>query len=122
MTDDLTNRIIGHAIEVHKNLGPGLLESAYEACLCHEFSDAGIDFKRQVPITVDYKGEKVDCAFRADLIVEDEVLLELKASDRLHQIHEAQLLTYLKLSGLKKGLLMNFNTTLLKNGIKRMVI
>jgi len=122
MKDELTNRIIGYAIEVHRNLGPGLLESAYEACLCREFSDAGINFKRQVPITVDYKGEKVDCAFRADVMVEDEVLLELKACERIHSIHEAQLLTYLKLSGLKKGLLMNFNSTLLKNGIKRMVI
>jgi len=122
MKDHLTSRIIGCAIEVHKTLGPGLLESAYEACLCKEFADAGLSFKTQVPITIDYKGTQVDCSFRADVIVEDQVLVELKAVDRLVPVHEAQLLTYMKLCRLGTGLLMNFNVTLLKDGIRRMVI
>lgn len=122
MKDPLTDQIIGCAIEVHKTIGPGLLESAYEACFYKELSDVGLRVLRQVPIEVDYKGTKIDCAFRADMIVEDEVLIELKSVDQINPVHQAQLLTYLKLSGIRKGLLMNFNAALLKDGIRRMVV
>lgn len=122
MKDPLTDQIIGCAIEVHKTIGPGLLESAYEACFYKELSDAGLRVLTQVPIKVDYKGTKIDCAFRADMIVEDEVLIELKSVDQINPVHQAQLLTYLKLSGIRKGLLMNFNAALLKDGIRRMVV
>jgi GxxExxY protein len=120
--DLLTDKVIGRAIEVHRNLGPGLLESAYEACLCFELNKAGLNFTKQQAIPVRYKSIKLDCGFRADIIVEDKLLLELKATDRIHPIHKAQLLTYLKLTGLKIGLILNFNTELLKNGIQRMVL
>ncbi len=117
-----TARIIGAAIEVHRHLGPGLLESAYEQCLCQELSTRELTIKRQVTLPVIYKRTKVEPGFRADLIVEDEVLIELKAVEKLQTVHEAQVLTYLKLSGIGKGLLMNFNAMPLKNGIKRFVI
>jgi len=122
MKDPLTDQIIGCAIEEHKTIGPGLLESAYEACFYKELSDVGLRVLTQVPIEVDYKGTKIDCAFRADMIVEDEVLIELKSVDQISPVHQAQLLTYLKLSGIRKGLLMNFNAALLKDGIRRMVV
>lgn len=119
--DTLSKEIIGAAIEVHRQLGPGLLESAYEECLCHELSMRSIHFKRQKPLPVEYKQVKLDCGYRLDMVVENLVILELKAVKAIEPIHEAQLLTYLKLSGLKLGLLINFNVTVLKNGIKRIV-
>ena len=117
----LTEKIIGAAIEVHKTLGPGLLESAYEGCLAHELSLAGISFDRQVPLSVSYKSLQLDCGYRLDFLIEKMVVLELKAVEGLQPIHEAQLLTYLKLGGWPIGLLINFNVPVLKNGIKRMV-
>ena len=120
--DPRTSPIIGAAIEVHRNLGPGLLESAYEECLCHELHLRGLDCKRQVPLPLLYKGLKLDCGYKIDLIVQDEVLLELKAVERLLPIHEAQLLTYLKLTGKRVGLLINFNVPLLTQGIIRRVL
>ena len=116
----LTQRIISAAIEVHRYLGPGLLESTYENCLCREFSDRDITFERQVPLPVVNKGLKLDCGYRLDFLVENEVVVELKAVTQLEKIHEAQLLTYLRLTGKKLGLLLNFNVLLMKHGIKRM--
>ncbi len=118
----LTGEIIGAAIEVHKALGPGLLESAYEECLCREFGLRQLHFKRQQAIPVEYKGVKLDCGYRIDFLIEDLVILELKPVDSLQPIHEAQLLTYLKLTGLKVGLLVNFNVPVLKQGIRRLII
>ena len=115
----LTGEVIGAAIEVHKILGPGLLESAYEECLSHELNLRNIKFDRQKELPVEYKGFKIDCNYRMDLLIENQLVLELKACDNLQPIHEAQLLTYLKLSGHKLGLLINFNVLLLKDGIKR---
>jgi len=119
--DPLTERIIGAAIEVHRNLGPGLLESAYEECLSLELSTQGLNHRRQVQLPITYKGNKIEPGFRADIVVEHSVLLELKAVETLAPLHEAQILTYLKLSGIATGLLMNFNATPLKRGIKRFV-
>lgn len=120
--DPLSDQVIGCAIEVHRLLGPGLLESAYEECLCHELRSHGIPFRRQVPLPVSYKGLKLDCAYRMDLVVKDKMVLELKTVEKMTSIHHAQLLTYLKLSGYKTGLLLNFHCTVLKDGIKRMVL
>lgn len=117
----LTEKIIGAAIEVHRALGPGLLESAYEGCLAHELSIADMLFERQVPLPVTYKSFQVDCGYRVDFLVEKTVVLELKAVEGLQRIHEAQLLTYLKLGGWPIGLLINFNVPVLKKGIRRMV-
>ena len=117
----LTERIIGAAIEVHKALGPGLLESAYEECLAHEFAVANISFERQVPLPVRYKSVELDCGYRLDFLVDKTVVLELKAVEVLHAIYEAQLLTYLRLGGWPVGLLINFNVPVLRKGIKRMV-
>src|SRR5262245_10013262 len=103
----LTSRVIGAAIEVHRQLGPGLLESAYEECLCHELRLNGLSFQRQVAFPVLYKSIRLDCGYRAELIVEDKVVLELKAVDAIADLHKAQLLTYLRVSGLKVGLLFN---------------
>ena len=119
--NQLTGRIIGAAIEVHKALGPGLLESAYEECLCRELSLRGFSYERQKEVPVTYKGVRLDCGYRLDIVVSESVILELKACDRLERIHQAQLLTYLKLTGIKYGLLINFNVSVLKDGIKRMV-
>ena len=119
---DLTGKIIGAAIDVHRALGPGLLESAYEECLCHELSLRDLAFRRQHPLPVEYKGARLDCAYRLDLLVADEVVVEVKAVERLLPIHEAQLLGYLKLGGWKLGLLINFNVPVLKQGIRRMVL
>lgn len=119
--DELTEKIIGAAIEVHRALGPGLLESTYEVCLCRELDLKGLKFKRQVTLPVTYKGVKLDAGYRLDIIVEEQVVLELKAVQSLEEIHEAQLITYLKLSGYKVGLLMNFNVLYLKRGLKRIV-
>ena len=120
--DRLSNRVIGCAIEVHRGLGPGLLESSYEQCLAHELSMAGIEFKLQHPLPVEYKGIKLDCGYRIDLFVEDSIILELKSVNTLLGIHHAQLLTYMKLAGIKIGLLINFNVQQLKSGIKRLVL
>lgn len=120
--DELSNRVIGLIIEVHRNLGPGLLESAYQQCLAHELSTNNIDFVMEQPIPVKYKEINVDCGFRADLIIEKNLILELKTVDKISPVHEAQLLTYLKLTGLKLGLIINFNVKFLKDGIKRMVL
>ena len=119
--DELTDRMIGWCIEIHRQLGPGLLESAYEECLCHELSRARIQPERQKPLPVSYKSVKLDCGYRLDLVVGGKLIVELKAIEALLPIHEAQLLTYLKLSGLPCGLLVNFNVPLLKQGLKRMV-
>ena len=120
--NDLTGQIIGAAIEVHKALGPGLLESVYEECLCCELDLRKLHYKRQHAIPVQYKGVKLDCGYRIDLLVEDLVILELKALDNLEPIHEAQILTYLKLTHLKVSLLINFNVPVLKQGIRRFLI
>jgi GxxExxY protein len=117
----LTEKIIGAAIEIHKLLGPGLLESAYEVCLAHELSVAEICFERQVPVPVTYKSVPLDCGYRLDFLVEKTVVVELKAVEGLQPIHQAQLLTYLKLGGWPIGLLINFNVPVLREGIKRMV-
>jgi len=120
--NELTEAIIGAAMEVHRTLGPGLLESTYEMCLCRELSIREIPFERQVPIAVEYKGVKLDCGYRADIVVAGMILAEIKAIDSLLPIHDAQLLSYLKLGGWKIGLLINFNVELLKNGLRRRVI
>ena len=121
LANELSNRIIGAAIDVHRELGPGLLESAYEACLCHELALRQIPFARQVPLPVLYKGIEIDCAYRLDILVSDLVVIELKSVEKLEPIHDAQLLTYLRLSKRWLGLLMKFNVEMLKDGIKRLV-
>ena len=118
----LTENVIGAAMEVHRALGPGLLESTYEMCLCRELALRDLRFERQKPIAVEYKGVKLDCGYRADLVVEDAVLVEIKAIDDLTPIHDAQLLSYLTLGGWRVGLILNFNVTLLKHGIRRRVL
>ncbi|MCH7930605.1 MAG: GxxExxY protein [Proteobacteria bacterium] len=120
--DPLSNRVIGLAIEVHRGLGPGLLESAYEECLCYEFKTNDVPFRRQVPLPVIYKSVKLDCGYRMDIVVDETLVVELKTVERLLPLHDAQLLTYLKLSGIRKGLLLNFNTPVLKDGIRRLVL
>ena len=120
--DELSNRVIGCAIKVHRQLGPGLLESTYEQCLAHELSLNSIDFKMQQPLPVQYKGITLDCGYRVDLLIEDKMIIELKSVDQIKGIHEAQLLTYMRLADIKTGLLMNFNVTRLKSGIKRFVL
>jgi GxxExxY protein len=119
--DPLTQKVIGCAIEVHRVLGPGLLESAYEECLAYELTSQGLFVARQVPLPVVYKEVKLDCGYRIDIVVENSLLLELKAVEALTAVHDAQVLTYLRLSGLRTGLIINFNTRLLHNGIKRLV-
>ena len=121
-TNALTYAVIGAAMEVHKHLGPGLLESAYEECLCRELSLRGIPFQRQVELPVEYKGIRLNVGYRTDLVVKDLVVVELKAVEKLEPIHEAQLLTYLRLSGMRIGLFINFNVPVLKDGIKRLVL
>jgi GxxExxY protein len=117
----ITQKIIGCAIEVHKNLGPGLLESVYEECLAFELNKAGLKFRRQQPTPVVYKEIKLDCGYRIDILVEDSVVLELKVVDEFNPVHEAQMLTYMKFSNKRFGLLINFNVTVLKNGIRRFI-
>jgi GxxExxY protein len=120
--NELTKEIISAAIEVHRALGPGLLESAYQECLCRELSLRKVPFERQVPLPVEFKGLRLDCGYRLDLLVAKTVVVEIKAVESLLSIHEAQLLTYLKLGGWKVGLLINFNVSALKNGIRRRVL
>ena len=110
----LSSRIIGAAIEVHKALGPGLLESAYEECICHELSLRSLSLERQRPLALRYKGINLDCGYRLDVVVEEAIILELKSCEKIEPIHKAQLLTYLKLFGFKLGLLLNFNATLMR--------
>jgi GxxExxY protein len=119
--NDLTHQIIGAAIEVHRLLGPGLLESAYEECLCRELTLRNLKINRQLPVPVSYKDVKLECGYRLDLVVEDKVVVELKCIEAFAPVHEAIMLTYLRLSGYPVGLLINFNVTILKDGIKRFV-
>lgn len=119
--NEITKQIIGAAIEVHRELGPGLLESAYHQCLCHELNLRGIKYECKVPLPVRYKGILLDCGYEMDLVVDNSVIVELKTVDELHPIHEAQLLTYLKLYNRTVGLLINFHVCVLKDGIKRIV-
>lgn len=118
-TNEITEKIIGCAIEVHKKLGPGLLESAYEECLSFELEKAGLLIKRQQPTPVVYKDIKLDCGYRIDILVENMVVIELKVVDEFNPVHFAQILTYMKFANKKTGLLINFNVTVLKNGIRR---
>ena len=120
--NDISSAIIGAAIEVHRILGPGLLESAYEQSLAHEFSLRQIAFERQKPLQIDYKGMRLECGYRLDFLVADLVVVEVKAIELLLPIHQAQLLSYLKLGGWKLGLLINFHASLLREGIKRVVL
>ncbi|HET9319453.1 MAG TPA: GxxExxY protein [Bryobacteraceae bacterium] len=119
--DQITDKIIGAAIEVHRVLGPGLLESAYEECVCYELSQRELKFERQVPLPVAYKGIKLACGYKMDLLVEDLVVVELKTVEILLQVHSAQLLSYLRLSGKPVGLLITFNSPTIKSGLKRIV-
>ncbi len=119
--NQLSSEIIGVAIEVHKELGPGLLESTYEECMCYEFRIRNISFERQKPMPITYKGNTLDCGYRLDILVEHAIIIELKACEKLEPIHKAQLLTYLKLSNLKLGLILNFNVPLMRDGITRVV-
>jgi GxxExxY protein len=120
--EEISREVIGAAIEVHRALGPGLLESAYEHCLCHELKLRGINHERQVPVPVFYKGLELDCAYRLDLVVDRQLVVEIKAVDSVLPVHTAQLLTYLKLTGIRIGLLMNFHVNTLRDGIKRVVL
>jgi GxxExxY protein len=120
--NELTGLIIGSAIEVHLILGPGLLESTYEECLCKELSLQNIPFERQKPIPLEYKGSKLDCGYRLDVLVDNKVIVEIKSVESLIPIHDAQTLTYLKLGGYQVALLINFNVPVLKKGIKRLVL
>jgi len=120
--DTLSREVIGCAIEVHKALGAGLLESAYEECLAHELTLQGIAHRRQHPLPVEYKGVHLDCGYRIDVIVDDQLILELKAVEKLLPIHQAQILTYMRLAGVPVGLLINFNVPRLSDGIRRFVL
>ncbi len=119
--NELTHQIIGAAIEVHRHLGPGLLESAYEECLCRELTLRNLKINRQLPFPVVYKDVKLECGYRLDLVVQDKVVVELKCIEAVAPVHEAIMLTYLRLSGYPVGLLINFNVTILKDGVKRYV-
>ncbi len=119
--DELMQGVIACAIEVHRHLGPGLLESAYEECLCWELKNIGLAFERQVPLPVRYKDSLLECGYRLDIVVAQQVLLELKSVEKFVPVHQAQVISYLKLSGLKRGLLINFNVPVLRDGIKRIV-
>jgi len=120
--DVRTERIISAALAVHRALGPGLLESAYQTCMAHELAARGIHFEREKPISVTYKGTRLDCGYRVDMLVEQDIILELKSVERIDRIHVAQVLTYLKLSNRHVGLLINFNVHLLKDGIRRLLL
>ena len=118
----LSNKVIGCAIEVHRFLGPGLLESTYEQCLAHELKINGINFRLQHPIPVVYKGIRLDCGYRVDVLVEDEIILELKSVEKLAGIHEAQLLSYMKIADVRQGFLIDFNVKRLKDGLKSFIL
>jgi|SRR5579859_7907840 len=118
----LTEKIIGAAIEVHRHLGPGLLESAYEECLCHELRLQGLNFQRQVSLPVSYKGVALDCGYKMDLVIEDRVVIELKCVESILGVHHAQLLTYLKLANKRVGLILNFHVSVMTRGIVRKVL
>lgn len=120
--DVLSRKVIGCAIDVHRALGPGLLESTYEHCLGHELSLAQIPFEAQKPVPVEYKGTRLDCGYRIDILVESSLILELKAVDELSGVHEAQLITYMKLARIRIGLLLNFNVEVLRDGLRRFVL
>ena len=117
----LTSQIIGAAIKIHRRLGPGLLESAYEACMAYELENAGLRIQRQKPVPLIYNAVKLDCGFRADMVVNEEVVVEIKSKDALHPVDQAQLLSHLRLLNLQVGLLINFHVVFLKDGIRRMV-
>lgn len=119
---ELTEKVLGAAISVHRQLGPGLLENAYKFALMHELNERKIKYQTEIPIPMIYKGQKLDCGYRANLLVEDSLIVELKAAEHMHNLFKAQLMTYLRLSERKVGLLINFNTELLKNGVIRLVI
>ncbi|MBN1007652.1 GxxExxY protein [Amphritea pacifica] len=121
-TDYLTEKVIGCAIEVHRQLGPGLLESSYEQCLMFELAQAGINAQAQIALPIAYKGMMIEAGYRVDILIPGRLVLELKSVDKLMPIHTAQMLTYLKLSGVRKGLLINFNVNKLTNGLKRIVL
>jgi GxxExxY protein len=118
--EDCSEQVIGACIEVHRHLGPGLLESAYEQCLAYEFPRLGLKFQRQRPVTITYKELRLPHAYRLDFVIEDEVILELKAIEQLSPVHEAQLLTYLKATGLRTGLLVNFGAVTIRHGLRRL--
>jgi len=120
--DELSNKVLGCAIEVHRELGPGLLESTYEQCLAYELSRTKIPFKVQVELPVEYKEIRLDCGYRIDVLADDRLIVELKSVNQLMPIHEAQILTYMKLAGVKVGLLINFNVTILTKGVRRFVL
>jgi GxxExxY protein len=119
---ELSERVIGLAIDVHRQLGPGLLESVYEECLCFELNHAGMAYGRQVPLALVYKTVRLECGYRMDVVVERQLIVEIKAVEQLLPIHEAQMLTYLRLSGHRVALLMNFNSVALKDGLRRFVL
>jgi GxxExxY protein len=120
--EELTKRVIGAAIEVHRVLGPGLMESAYQVCLAKELADLGVVFQREVALPVQYKGVQLDCGYRLDFVVEKRLVLEIKSVEKIEPVHEAQLLTYMKLGRFPLGLLLNFNARLLKDGMIRRVL
>lgn len=120
--DPVTGEIIAAAIDVHRALGPGLLESAYQACLEQELTERGVPFQAQVDLPVEHKGRRLECGSRMDLVVRDEVIVEIKAVESLAPIHEAQLLTYLRLARIERGLLLNFNAPYLRDGVKRLIL
>jgi GxxExxY protein len=120
--DPLTEKVIGLTIEVHRELGPGLLESAYEECLSYELAQAKLCFRRQVPLPVVYKSVRLDCGYRLDVVVENRLILELKTVERLLPIHHGQVITYMRLSGIPIGLLLNFNSAVLEDGIRRLML
>lgn len=122
MNDQVTGNVIAAAIDVHRALGPGLMESAYQECLCHELSLRNVPFARELALPVEYKGIQLDCAYRVDLLVDAALVVEVKAVKTIERIHEAQLLTYMKLGGWRIGLLINFNAQLLRSGVRRMVL
>lgn len=119
---ELSNKVIGCAIEVHQTLGPGLLESAYQQCLHFELLSNGLSVETEKPLPVIYKGVELDCGYRMDIVVENEIIIELKSIQKIEPVHEAQILSYMKLSGIKYGFLMNFNSVLLKDGLRSFVL
>jgi len=120
--EDLSNKIIGLAIEVHKNLGPGLLENTYKECLAYELSNAGLKYEKEKPVSVNYKNTVIPVGYRIDILVENKILIELKSVEKIHPVFEAQILTYMRLSNIKVGLLLNFYEKRLSDGLKRYVV